>query len=50
MTKDQYQQTIDYLNHVVFVLSDREDYEALKENTDRLKEEIKRLEEKRDAL
>lgn len=51
MTKaNELQKTIDYLRDFIFRLEDRPDGEALRENTERLRIEIRKLEERRDAL
>lgn len=50
MTKRELQRTIKWLKDWVFRMEDREDGERLKEQIDRLKAEIKKLEDRRDAL
>lgn len=50
MTKAELKKTIEWLREFVWRLEDRDDGEKLKEQTDRLKAEIKKLEERHDAL
>lgn len=47
---EELQKTIEYLRDFVFKMEARPDGEALRENTERLRAEIRKLEERRDAL
>jgi hypothetical protein len=50
MSHEERLKTIDWIREWVHRLEDRDDYEAFSEVIARLKESIKKLEERRDAL
>ena len=50
MTKAELKKTIDWLKEWTFRMEDRDDGDKLKEQVDRLKAEIKKLEDQYNAL